>query len=125
MKNKSKKKLVFAPQRYFPGQINELAMCCFIINKDKLTDLHEFVVNNGGRIISAIESRGVSRAGFIDFLSGEVFQTYTVLCLCQSEIADILMLAVCKEFNLNKKGKGKAFKVDILGYMGAKGPFVE
>ena len=90
-----------------------------------LSDLHEFVVNNGGRIISAVESRGVSRNNIIEFLKGEICETYTVLCICQSELADILMINVCKEFDLHKKGKGKAFKIDILGYMGAKGPFVE
>ena len=125
MKNKSKKKLVFVSQRLYPGQINELAMCCFIIKKDKLDDLHTFIVNNGGRIISVVASRGISRGGLIEMLGGENCETYTVFCICQSEIADILMFNVCKEFEFNKKGKGKAFMIDVLGYMGAKGPFVE
>ena len=125
MKKKSKKKLVFVSQRLYPGQINELALCCFIINKDILAELHTFVVNNGGRIISAVESRGISRNNIIELLKGETCETYTVLCICQSELADILIMNVCREFDLHKKGKGKAFKVDILGYMGAKGPFVE
>ena len=110
MKNKSKKKLVFAPQKYYPGQIN------FV----------KFVVNNGGRIIAAAESRGVSRKlSIFNMFSNEITETYTVLCLCQSELSDILMMNVCKEFDFGKKGKGMAFKLDILGYMGAKGPFVE
>ena len=45
--------------------------------------------------------------------------------MCQKEITDIFMLNIVKEFNLNKKGYGKSFVIDILGYMGAKGPFVE
>ena len=125
MKNNKKKKLVIVSQRLYPTQINELAMCCFIIKKDKLDDLHEFVVNNGGRVISAIASKGVSGSTIFDVFSGEYFETYTVLCMCQKEIADIFMLNVCREFNINKRGKGKAFVIDVLGYMGAKGPFVE
>ena len=125
MKNKSKKKLVIVSQRLYPNQINELALCCLIIRRDWLDELHEFVVNNGGRVISALASKGVSRGNFLDQFSGEAFETYTVLCTCQKEIADIFMLNICREFGFNKKGKGKAFVVDILGYMGAKGPFVE
>ena len=56
---------------------------------------------------------------------GEIYETYTILCMCQKEIADIFMLNVCRRFDINKKGKGKAFLIDVLGYMGAKGPFVE
>lgn len=125
MKNKSKKKLVIVSQRLYPNQINELALCCFIIRRDWLDELHEFVVNNGGRVISALASKGVPRGKFLDQFSGEAFETYTVLCTCQKEIVDIFMLNICREFGFNKKGKGKAFVVDILGYMGAKGLFVE
>ena len=45
--------------------------------------------------------------------------------MCQKEIVDVLMISLCREFKFNKKGNGKAFVIDILGYMGAKGPFVE
>lgn len=125
MKNSFKKKQVIVSQKIYPNQITELALCCFIIKKDKLDQLNKFVVNNGGRVISAVVSRGISRASIFDSLSGECYETYTVLCICQQEIADIFMLNVCREFKLNKKGNGKAFVIDILGYMGAKGPFVE
>ena len=87
--------------------------------------MHEFVVNNGGRVLSAIASKGVTRGMILDMISGEFAETYTVLTVCQKEIADIFMLNICREFKFNKKGKGKAFVVDILGFMGAKGPFVE
>ena len=125
MKNKSKKKMVIVSQRLYPAQINELSLCCFIIKRDKLDDLHQFIVNNGGRVVSAIASKGVSRATYFDVLNGEEYETYTVLCICQKEIADILILNVCRQFKFNKRGNGKAFIVDVLGYMGAKGPFVE
>lgn len=125
MKINTKNKKVIVSQKLYPTQINELALCCFIIKRDLLDELHEFVVNNGGRVVSAIPSRGVSRTKFFDMLSGDTYETYTVLCMCQKEIADIFMINICREFKFNKKGKGKAFVVDILGYMGAKGPFVE
>ena len=122
---KNKKKMVIVSQKLYPNQINELAMCCFVIKKDKLDELHEFVVNNGGRIISAIPSKGVSRASVLEVFNGETYETYMVMAMCQKEVADIFMLNVCREFKFNKKGRGKAFMIDILGYMGAKGPFVE
>ena len=125
MKNNSKKKMVIVSQKLSPNQIGELAMCCFIIKKDLLDQLHQFVVNNGGRILSAISSKGISRGDFLEMINGEAFETYTVLCTCQKEIADIFMINICREFKFNKRGHGKAFVIDILGYMGAKGPFVE
>lgn len=123
--NKNKKKLVIVSQRLYPSQINELSMCCFVVKKEKLDDLFAFIVNNGGRVLSAIECVGQSRSELVQAFDGFVSNNYFVLAMCQKEITDIFMLNVVKEFELNKKGNGKAFVVDILGYLGAKGPFVE
>lgn len=122
---KNKKKLVIVSQKLYPNQINELSICGFIIKRDKLDKLHEFIVNNGGRVISAIQSKGFSRASFLETFSGEGYETYVVLAMCQKEIVDVFMMNICREFEFNKKGKGKAFTLDVLGFMGAKGPFVE
>lgn len=123
--NKNKKKLVIVSQRLYPSQINELSMCCFVVKKERLDDLFAFIVNNGGRVLSAIECVGQSRSELVQTFDGFVSNNYFVLAMCQKEITDIFMLNVVKEFELNKKGNGKAFVVDILGYLGAKGPFVE
>ncbi len=125
MRKKDKKKRVIVSQKLYPNQINELALCCFIIKKDKLDDLHEFVVNNGGRVISAIAGKGLSRNSIFDVFLSDSTEVYMVLCVCQQEIADIFMLNAAREFEFNKKGRGKAFLIDVLGYMGAKGVFVE
>lgn len=123
--NKNKKKLVIVSQRLYPSQINELSMCCFVVKKENLDDLFAFIVNNGGRVLSAIECVGQSRSELVQAFDGFVSNNYFVLAMCQKEITDIFMLNVVKEFELNKKGNGKAFVIDILGYLGAKGPFVE
>lgn len=123
--NKNKKKLVIVSQRLYPSQINELSMCCFVVKKENLDDLFAFIVNNGGRVLSAIECVGQSRSELVQAFDGFVPNNYFVLAMCQKEITDIFMLNVVKEFELNKKGNGKAFVIDILGYLGAKGPFVE
>lgn len=123
--NKNKKKLVIVSQRLYPSQLNELSMCCFVVKKENLDDLFAFIVNNGGRVLSAIECVGQSRSELVQAFDGFVSNNYFVLAMCQKEITDIFMLNVVKEFELNKKGNGKAFVIDILGYLGAKGPFVE
>ena len=61
----------------------------------------------------------------MEYYCGYKKEFYFVQSVCQKEIVDILMLSLCREFKLNEKGNGKAFVIDILGYMGAKGPFVE
>lgn len=124
MKNKQRKQ-VFVSRKLFPSQIDELAICCFIINKSKLDDFENFIIFNGGRVISSMLCSGVSRGDKLNPLVGNTFDKYFVMAMCQKEVTDIFMLSICKEFKLNQKGNGKAFVLDVLGYMGAKGPFVE
>ena len=124
-KDKNKKKYVIVSQRLYPTQINELSLCCFLIDKSKLDDLFAFIVNNGGRVLSAVQCVGVSRSEIIQVFDGFVANKYFIFAMCQKEITDIFMLNVVKEFELNKNSNGKAFVIDILGYLGAKGPFVE
>ncbi len=125
MAKKDKKKYVIVSQRLHPTQINELSLCCFVIKESKLDELFSFIVNNGGRVLSAVQACGISRHSFAETFNGYIYDEYCVFAMCQKEITDIFMLNVCKEFDINKKGNGKGFVIDVLGYMGAKGPFVE
>lgn len=125
MRKNKDKKYVIVSQRLHPTQINELSLCCIVIKQEKLDDMLSFVVNNGGRIVSAVQASGVSRSMLANAFNGFVIDSYCIFAICQREITDILMTNIAREFELNKKGNGKAFVVDILGYMGAKGPFVE
>ena len=125
MKNKKSKKYVIVPHTFHPTQIEELSMFCVIIKQNKLDDLFSFIVDNGGRVISAVPAYGVGKNTIVDFVSGNSSDSYVVFSACQKEIVDILMLDLCRNFEFNKKNNGKAFVIDVLGYMGAKGPFVE
>ena len=125
MKAKKTKKYVIVPQRFHPNQIGELSMFCVVVKENKLDDWFEFIVNNGGRVISAIPCAGVSRNSFDTLVDGYKKEFYFVQSICQKEIVDILMLNLCRHFEFYKKNTGKAFVIDVLGYMGAKGPFVE
>lgn len=125
MKKKDKKKYVIVSQRLHPNQINELSICCFVVPEQKLDDLLNFIVNNGGRVLSAVQACGVSRLSFAESFIGFTYDDYCVFAVCQKEITDIFMLNISKQFNFKQKGNGKAFVLDVLGYMGAKGPFVE
>ncbi|MBQ4541236.1 MAG: hypothetical protein IJA23_00110 [Clostridia bacterium] len=124
-KKKNDKKYVIVSQKLYPSQINELSICCFVVKSQNLDDILSFIVNNGGRVVSAVLCSGVSRNILINSISGYSNDSYFVVAICQKEITDIFMLNICREFDFNKKGRGKAFVLDVLGYMGAKGPFVE
>lgn len=121
----NKKKFVIVSQKLYPSQINELSLCCFIIKKEKYKDLKTFIKNNGGRVVSAIPGSGISRSEIVQTIEGFVENFYFVVSMCQKEITDIFMQSIVRQFELNKTGNGKAFVLDVLGYMGAKGPFVE
>lgn len=125
MKKNKSRKYIIVPQRFHPSQVGEMSMFCVSIKKNKLDDLFEFIVNNGGRVISAIPCAGVSHSSIDTVIDGYKKDFYLVVAMCQIEIIDVLMLSLCREFEINKKGNGKAFVIDVLGYMGAKGPFVE
>lgn len=125
MRDKKSKKYVIVPQHFHPTQIGELSMFCVIIKENKLDDLFEFIVNNGGRVISAIPCEGISHRTLENLVDGYSKNFYMVISTCQIEIIDVLMLNLCRTFEINKVGNGKAFVIDVLGYMGAKGPFVE
>lgn len=122
---KNSKKYVIVSQKLYPSQINELSICCFVVKSQNLDDILSFIVNNGGRVVSAVLCSGVSRNILINSISGYSNDSYFVVAICQKEITDIFMLNICRAFDFNKKGRGKAFVLDVLGYMGAKGPFVE
>ena len=124
-KKKNKKKYVIVSQRLHPTQINEISLCCFVINGQKLDDMLSFIVNHGGRVVAAVPGCGISRHTILESISGYRMEGYCVFAICQKEITDIFMNNVSKEFDFQVRGKGKAFVVDVLGYMGAKGPFVE
>ena len=124
MKKANKKKYVIVSQKLYPTQINELSLCCFIIKNEKLDDMLSFIVNNGGRVLTASMCSGVSRNVLINSINASN-NFHFVVAACQKEITDIFMLNISREFNINSKGNGKAFVLDVLGYMGAKGPFVE
>ena len=124
-KDKNNKKRVIVSTRLYPTQINELSMCCFLLRHEKLDDILSFIVNNGGRVVSAVPSCGVSKKMILDSFGGYKYDWYFVMAMCQKEITDVFMSEIAKEFEFNKSGKGFCFVMDILGYMGAKGPFVE
>ena len=125
MKNKKDKKYISIPQKFEPSQINELSMICVIVNKNQTDELFEYIVDNGGRVVSVHQSHGVSRGFFGTLMSQYSMDKNVVFAVCQSEITDVFMANMCKTFELYKDGNGKAFVIDILGYMGAKGMFVE
>ncbi len=122
---KNKKKYVIVSQKLYPQQINELSMCCFFVKPKQLDDMLEFIVNNGGRVVAACPSTAVSKNALIDFFDGYNPNQFVVFAMCQKEIAEIFLLNICRKLRIPEKGGGKAFIIDVLGYMGAKGPFVE
>lgn len=122
---KKDKKYVIVSQRLHPSQINELSICCFIVKKENNRKLFDFIVNNGGRVVSDIRCSGIPRRAAYQSINSYVLDEHLVIATCQKEIMDIFMLNICREFDFNKEGNGKAFVLDVLGYMGAKGPFIE
>ena len=84
MKIKKSKKYVIVPQQFHPNQIGEMSMFCVVIKENKLDELFEFVVNNGGRVVSAIPCHGVSKNSFDKLVDGFANNEYIVVSMCQN-----------------------------------------
>ena len=89
MKIKKSKRYVIVPQQFHPTQIGEMSMFCVVIKENKLDELFEFIVNNGGRVVSAIPCHGVQKNSFDKLVDGFINNEYLVISMCQKEITDI------------------------------------
>lgn len=107
------------------SEIDKLAFVVFIVKPEIQNDVKMRVSVLGGRVLSAVDATGVPRKPLLQVLGFVSVDSFVIFCIARKEDASNLIEAISAEFNLTKPGNGKAFVVDIDGYLGGKGPLCE
>lgn len=77
----------------------------------------------GGRVLSVHRALGVSGTSILAF--NEEVPQFVIFATARSEDAQNILLAIATEFNFQLPKTGKAWLIDVEGYMGAKGVLSE
>ncbi|MBQ7453401.1 MAG: hypothetical protein IJS68_03995 [Clostridia bacterium] len=113
-----------APKKFLLKNVNDLNMCVFIVKRHLEMGVREDVLALGGRVLSAIPAKGVSHSSMFEVVSGNNDPCIVVFATARSEDTEEIIGEISKKYELYKKGNGKAFSIDISGYLGAKALFI-
>lgn len=108
------------------NDISTLNLGIFIVKSEMEKDVGDKINGLGGRVLSSVRAEGgfaVSR--FLDIFSNIKSDHVVIFSAIRSEDAKNIIEAIGTEFNFDVAGNGKAFAVDVEGFMGAKGPFLK
>lgn len=107
------------------GEINELSMAVFIIQREKENELKKRILELGGKNLSISWGTGISRNTVFESLKIGTEDVSVFFVMARVEDVREIMKTITEEFSLAIPGNGKGFIIDIDGYLGAKAPFIE
>lgn len=107
------------------SEVDKLSVVVFIVNPEIQHDVKMRVSMLGGRVVSAVSASGVPRKPLLQVLGLVSVETFVLFCEARREDAKNLVEAIATEFNFVRPGVGKAFVLDVDGYLGGKGPLCE
>lgn len=107
------------------SEINELTLAVFIIKKENSLILRETINQLGGKILSEVKAKGVSRSSAFEALNMGAHEMAVFFAVARVEDIRDFMQFISEKFELSLPGNGKGFTIDIDGYLGAKALFIE
>ena len=107
------------------NEINYLDIVCVIVPRDKNDKVIQYIECKGGVVIFRSRAKGVSRANLFSGLGINDVPVSVIFSMARREESVKLITGLSEKFRLDIPGNGKAFMIDVLGYMGAKAPFIE
>lgn len=130
MAEKEKKKLSIRPKKVYTrklklSEITELSIAVFIVPRENETKVCSLIEQNRGVVLSKFKGKGLSRASVLTGIGAFLDDVSVVFSMARVEEVKDLVTNVSYVLNLDKPGNGKAFVIDVDGYMGAKAPFIE
>lgn len=99
--------------------IDEVKFLMFVVEPNLEIPVKLRIGSLGGRVLSVKYCRGIS--GYDKIGIHEEKPNYLIFATTRSEDAQNIILAIATEFNFHLPHTGKAWMVDVEGYMGAKG----
>ena len=110
---------------YKLSDINKLSLIIWICKPKMEHDLKMRLGILGGRVLLSRPAKGVSRKPILEVLGLVSVDVQIIFSIARSEDAQNIINTIGTEFEFSKPGNGKAFAIDIDGYLGGKGPLVE
>ena len=110
--------------RFQLSSINNLDMCVIITKRNFEGELRNKIESLNGRILSIVPASGVSHSSMFEAISAISEPCVVAFCVARSEDSKNLIYNISQELELYKPNNGKAFKIDITGYLGAKALFL-
>jgi len=111
---------------YNISDVDKLNLAVFILKKELEKGVSIKINELGGRVCSSMRAQGGFSVSRLFEVFSNIKSEYVVtFSLARAEDVANIIEAVAVEFNLDVEGNGKAFAVDIDGYLGAKGPFLK
>ena len=111
-------------QKFALSSINNLDMCVFIAKRKYEGELRQKIEANNGRILSVVPAKGISHSSMFEAISAIGEPCVVAFSVARSEDSKNLIYNISKELELYKPNNGKAFRIDITGYLGAKALFL-
>lgn len=129
-KKTTKKKASFKLKKVYArkpklSEINMLNILVVVVPREKEVKASNYIVERGGVILSKNRAKGVSRSSIFSGIGANETPVSCLFAMARSEDAPELIVNLSNDFRLDIPGNGKAFLIDVLGYMGAKAPFIE
>ena len=106
------------------ASINNLDMCVFITKRNREKELRSKIEALNGRILSLVPASGISHSSMFEAISAIGEPCVVAFCVARSEDSKNLIYNISQELELYKPNNGKAFRIDITGYLGAKALFL-
>jgi len=125
MKLKVKHKIKKSKNKLKLNEINELSLVVFIVKKSKEDKLKERLLSLNAKVVSIVRGLGVSRNTIFESLKIGTEEVSVFFATSRVEDVKDLLKLITEEFELAVPGNGKGFVLDVDGYLGAKGLFVE
>lgn len=128
MEKKTKKRKAVATKthlkRFKLAEVNLLEICVFIVKKDLEEPIKEEIEHQTGRILSVVPANGISHSSMFEVVKTVGEPCIVVFAVARQEDAKKLIEQVSLKFEIYKPGHGRAFAVDVDGYLGAKALFI-
>ena len=112
------------PKKFTLKSVNDLNICVFIVKRHFEDEIRQDIASMGGRVLSALPAKGISHSSMFEVVSGTSDPCTVIFATSRVEDTEEIIGEISRKFELYKKGNGKAFSIDVSGYLGAKALFI-
>lgn len=106
------------------NEINELKMCLFIVKREAEVSIKTDIEKIGGRVLSVVPASGISHSSMFEVIKSISEPCIVVFAIARKEDAHDLIGHISLKYEIYAPGNGRAFAIDIDGYLGAKALFL-